>query len=107
MKNSEVAMLPVKEIKRLYDEKKISKTFIRDLAFYGFITPATYNEIIERKKYKYIIMGGHDGKRERIALEVESLEEALNRLNACMIKKSTNLWVDSLGQEFSIIRSDK
>lgn len=53
MNNTNIAMLPVKEIKRLYDEKKISKTFVRDLAYYGFITPTTYSKIVERKVKYY------------------------------------------------------
>ena len=55
----------------------------------------------------YNIMGGHDGKRERIALKVDTLQEAVQMLNKCMTKKSHNLWVDSLGQEFSIIKTEK
>ena len=49
MRKDVVAMLKVSEIKKLYDKKLIDKTFVRDLAFCGFITPATYEEITNCK----------------------------------------------------------
>ena len=51
MEREQVAMLRVSEIKKLYDEGKLNKTFVRDLAYYGFITPAVYEQII-RKTHK-------------------------------------------------------
>ena len=53
----------------------------------------------------YSIMAGFDGKTERVALICESKAEAVNRLNKAFKKISNNLWVDSFGQEFSIIET--
>jgi len=51
---------------------------------------------------KYLIMAGFDGKHERVAMKCESMKEAENRLNKAFSKKGENLWMDNLGQEFSI-----
>lgn len=51
------------------------------------------------------ILAGHDGKYERtVELEFNSRNEAEEMLNRCFGNpKKENLWVDNLGQEFSIL----
>ena len=55
---------------------------------------------------EYYIMGGFEGKMERIALKCKTKQEAVTRLNSAFGKAKSNLWVDSLGQEFSIIEKE-
>lgn len=57
---------------------------------------------------KYLIMGGFDGKQERIALVCDSKKEAVERLNRNHELKriNNNLWVDRFNQEFSIAKTE-
>ena len=55
------------------------------------------------------VVAGHDGKYERIVeLEFTSRNAAETKLNRCFGKPiKDNVWVDKLGQEFSVVEIEE
>ena len=51
----------------------------------------------------YMVMAGFDGKFERLARSFSSAKEAKKALNKAFTLKTDNVWVDSFGQEFTIV----